>query len=492
MSDNPYDVIPYPSYAYPSTSPDNLATLAILSGREPAPVTSCRVLELGCGEGGNLLPMAVTLPESEFVGVDLAGSAIAAATQRARDLRLANVRFAQEDIAALGPDLGSFDYILVYGVYSWIPQPVRDRLMDLMRTLLRPQGVAFVSYNVHPGWRQFGTLRDAMLFHARRESTPAGRLERAKEILELLADHIPDRAEAYRHFYRETRQLFADLSDSYLAHDFLEDVNQPLWFRDFMAHARAHGLQFLANAEPSGPETVPPALEESLGELATDPVDLEQYRDLFTNRSFRETLLIHDDGPVDRRIDQGCLERLCVASRLEPVEGGEDPTTTDRVEYRAPGGAGLTSAHPHTKAALAVLAKDCPLAVPFAELRERAAARVGPFTSEDDRLLAQNLILAYSQNIALVQLHSWSPPVVPTVGERPEILPTSRLQARDGVPVTNWFHQRVKVEELSRTLLSHVDGTHAVADLVGADPDLGATDVRWQLEVFAQLGLLRG
>lgn len=492
MTINPYDAIPYPSYAYPSTSPGNLATLAILSGRDPAPVESCRVLELGCGEGGNLLPMAATLPGAEFVGVDLAGSAIGTATRLAGQLGLANVRFQREDIGALDESLGRFDYILAYGVYSWIPPDTRDRMMDLLRRLLRPRGVAFVSYNVFPGWRQFGTLRDAMLFHARRETTPEARLARAKEILDLLAAHIPDRAEAYRHFYRETQALFADLSDSYVAHDFLEDVNEPLWFGDFIAHARQHGLQFLANAEPAGPETLPPALEESLGELGTDPVDLEQYRDLFTNRSFRETLLVHDDGPISRRVDLGCLERLCIASRLEPVDGGEDPSTPDRVEYRAPGGAGLSSAHPPTKTALAILRAACPRAIPYGELRGRIMEQIGPFRAEDDRLFAQNLLLAYAQNIALVQLHPWSPPVATEVGDRPQILSTARLQARQGVPVTNWFHQRVKVDELSRTLMAHVDGTHAPDALVGADPDLGPQDVRYQLEVFTQLGLLKG
>ena len=65
---NPYDKFLYPSYAYPQTHPDNLATLAALFGMEPAQVNHCRVLELGCGSGGNIIPMAFGLPhvEEEF------------------------------------------------------------------------------------------------------------------------------------------------------------------------------------------------------------------------------------------------------------------------------------------------------------------------------------------------------------------------------------------------------------------------------------------
>ncbi len=76
-STNSYDLIPYPSYAYSQTHPDHLATLAVLSGMSPARVDRCRVLELGCGKGGNIIPIAYGLPESEFIGVDLSGDSIA-------------------------------------------------------------------------------------------------------------------------------------------------------------------------------------------------------------------------------------------------------------------------------------------------------------------------------------------------------------------------------------------------------------------------------
>lgn len=67
-----YDEVLYPGYAYRQTHPDRLATMATLFGMTPAPVEGCRVLELGCGEGGNLIPMAFGLPRSQFLGIDLA------------------------------------------------------------------------------------------------------------------------------------------------------------------------------------------------------------------------------------------------------------------------------------------------------------------------------------------------------------------------------------------------------------------------------------
>src|SRR5437762_11952331 len=71
-----YDEVGYPSYVYPQTHPDRLATVATLLGMNPAPVEACRVLEMGCGAGGNIIPMAFDLSESSFVGIDLAASPI--------------------------------------------------------------------------------------------------------------------------------------------------------------------------------------------------------------------------------------------------------------------------------------------------------------------------------------------------------------------------------------------------------------------------------
>jgi hypothetical protein len=51
--------------------------MAVLFGMQPADIEQCRVLEIGCGDGANLIPMALGLPGSEFVGIDLAASPIA-------------------------------------------------------------------------------------------------------------------------------------------------------------------------------------------------------------------------------------------------------------------------------------------------------------------------------------------------------------------------------------------------------------------------------
>ena len=107
-----YDRIPYPQHSYGFTHPDRLATLAMLHGMSPAPIENCRVLELGCASGSNLIPMAYALPRSEFVGLDSSQRQIAVGQQFVEAVGLTNIRLLPIDIRAIDESFGQFDYII--------------------------------------------------------------------------------------------------------------------------------------------------------------------------------------------------------------------------------------------------------------------------------------------------------------------------------------------------------------------------------------------
>jgi tRNA G46 methylase TrmB len=75
VADNLYDRLHYETFPRRQTHPDRLASVARLFGMDAAPIASCRVLEIGCGDGGNLIPMAYYLPGGCFTGIDLASRA---------------------------------------------------------------------------------------------------------------------------------------------------------------------------------------------------------------------------------------------------------------------------------------------------------------------------------------------------------------------------------------------------------------------------------
>ena len=114
-----YDALPYPARAVAAAAPDHLAVLGRLFGLTPAAVGRCRVLELGCADGANLLPIALAHPESTCVGIDVSGVQIADGRAKALALGATNLTLMQSDLRDVSGGLGTFGYILCHGVWSW-------------------------------------------------------------------------------------------------------------------------------------------------------------------------------------------------------------------------------------------------------------------------------------------------------------------------------------------------------------------------------------
>src|SRR4051794_31518264 len=176
MAANVYDDVPYSNYPYAQTHPDRLSTVAILHGLEPPDPFHARVLEIGCGAGGNLMAMAAATPGIQAVGVDLAAGPIAEGNAAMAEIGLANLELRQADVRELtSGSLGTFDYIVAHGLYSWIPADARDALLSAIKAALRPDGIGYVSYNAHPGGYFRRMLRDVGLWHARHEEGEAAK-----------------------------------------------------------------------------------------------------------------------------------------------------------------------------------------------------------------------------------------------------------------------------------------------------------------------------
>ncbi|HMM35084.1 MAG TPA: class I SAM-dependent methyltransferase [Thermoanaerobaculia bacterium] len=293
-----YDEVPYVDTCHAATHPDHLATLAEVYGLPAPALERCRVLELGCARGGNLLPMALELPEASFVGVDLSTRQVAEARERAEALGLRNVAFHAMGLEEVDAGFGTFDFVVCHGVYSWVPEPVRARILEICATNLSAEGLAYVSYNTYPGWSSRGMVRDLVRFHAREEETPEGRVERARGFLEELAGHVVRQEGAYASVLKVEASRFREADDTYLLHEFFEDDNAPCFVHEFLRRAEAAGLEFVAEAQAPGLfDGLPDAARELVSRWAGGVAAREQYLDLMVNRTFRRTVLRRAGGP---------------------------------------------------------------------------------------------------------------------------------------------------------------------------------------------------
>jgi len=165
-----------------------MAMIARLFGVEAADPNQSKILEIGCGHGGNVLPMAEQLPGSNFTAVDLSETQINNAKTIAKAAELENIELLHKDLSTIDKDFGEFDYIIAHGVYSWVPDEVKAHLLRICGENLTPNGVAFVSYNTYPGWRVKESIRDMLLIHTERFEEPNDIIKNAKGLLKFLEE----------------------------------------------------------------------------------------------------------------------------------------------------------------------------------------------------------------------------------------------------------------------------------------------------------------
>ena len=464
-----YDATPYTSISFPPSAPGQLAAVAHLFGLTAPDVSTARVLEIGCATGGNLIPFAAAHPHARAVGLDLSQVQVDMGRARATALSLDNVEFVAGDIARMDlPALGQFDYIVAHGVYSWVPPEVQDALLAAFRALLAPDGVAYMSYNVYPGWKTKEVLRDAMLLASGGSTTPEDRAREAREMADFLEEVVPADGVLAR-VLAEFRAHSEGFGDSYLLHEELETFNDPCYFSEMLARARSHGLAFLAEARPEAmfPANYGPTVEEHVRDKCGGlQVLVEQYIDFVVNRMFRETLLVHAHREPQIRYNpaRSRMRDMHIAAWVPPVDGSSR-LDHSRQEYRESDGATLFTNDPGIKAALDELSAHWPWTLTRQELVDAVHARLvsaGLTPSDSVGDLVDNLMgVLILQGQARYRLHPVTPPVASPPWRLAETVRRSVELTGAGSQASafNVWHETHLLSAVDRHLLPLLDGS---------------------------------
>lgn len=470
-----YDELPYTGLAYWFSHPDHLGLIGAMHGIATARAPRCRVLEVGCGDGGNLLSLAAMLPDAQLVGLDLSEVHIRQGQEVADLAGLHNVTLHHADLTKFEVEAGSFDFVIAHGLYSWVPPHARDGLLALVRRALAPTGIAVVSYNTLPGQALFEPMRALMRFHTAPLSDPNAKVRQARAIASAWCEHfIATDNQGRGAIAKRLSTVLDGLSPMMVRHDYLSEFEHPIWFTDFIAHAGRHELVYLDNALPSAqrPELLEPAAREMLMRL-DDPVRVQQYFDFFDNTRFRVTVLARADAP---RTEPLPMSELALEDRLN-VDG--DPTTlnpTPRVVLDTASGK-IEISDIATRIALALIFEQAPRPVPMRELRDAVMARLrihdpdseSMFPSDEDgrELLLAHLGAVLAELWRRDMVHRWRD--VPTRHARrpdhPETGPLQRVLARRGSFVPSLYHRHATLDDAQRTLLAALDGSLDVATL---------------------------
>ncbi|HEX8522140.1 MAG TPA: class I SAM-dependent methyltransferase [Tepidisphaeraceae bacterium] len=457
-----YDDVTYESLPFPQSHPDRLFVVSNLLGFTPAPVQTARVLELGCATGANLLAMADVLPDAHFLGIDLSPKQIEIGNQFVRSLNLLNIQFQAIDLQHLAADAGQFDYIIAHGLYSWVPDDVRRRLMQLIKQHLSPTGVAYISYNTFPGWRIKQISREIMLYHTRHITDPRQRLTAAQQFLSQVAGALPTESSAYARALHDEANFLAQQQPYYLAHDHLESINHPVYFHQFVENAAQHGLQYIAEATLSSMTglELPAATQEALRRLPIkDPIEAQQYLDFLAHRSFRQSIVTHAGAKILATPDPALIKDFYISANIK-LPPDFDISSSAPSTLKVFNGIEFDIAEPLYKALFAELAEGFPLHLHFDDLIARAQQRVpvaAPGLAEEQiKGITAFLLQCYLHQI--IDLYPRQPDFITTVSDRPTARPLARAQAQHSNRVVNYLHQSVNLDEAARQFLLQLDG----------------------------------
>jgi methyltransferase-like protein/SAM-dependent methyltransferase len=353
-----YDVLAYPSFIFPQTHPDRLSAIAKILGMNPAPAEKCRVLELGCGTGTNLNWLAHNLPESEFIGIDLAQIHISEAEKNKAELELQNVSFFSKDVLEISQEtFGKFDYIIAHGLFSWVPDFVREKTLQLYDELLNPNGVGFISYNVYPGFHRRQIVRDIMRFYTQKIENPLEKVREGVDFIEFLSSHADGLTEQ---MFKHELEDFARRRAENIYHDDFAEINQPFYFTEFIAEAEKHNLQFLSECDyfPHQPNNLPDEAAKRFSEISRNTIEYEQYSDFVKCRQFRQTLLCKKDINLDRESDPLKIKNFYISSLFKADSPNIDLAPNSVKQFINDKNTRIDVSHNLTKVVLALLSNS--------------------------------------------------------------------------------------------------------------------------------------
>ena len=305
-----YADLGYLSQPFPYASAPFLESYARLLGLSPAPASNARILEIGSSYGGNLISQALFYPQATFTGIEIAPTQVSVGKTYIDQLGITNLDLLEGDVNESHDHLGTYDYIIAHGFYSWVDEDTKDNFLRLCKEHLAENGILYMSYNTYPGWHKMGSVR-ALLEFANKDIDTLNHREKVRHgktvasklgALMLEYDTVKNQQTSFLQSLRQTLQK----QDCYVGHDHLEPVNTPVYFHQCMDHMAEHGFTYLCDCDLnlSFPTVYDETLRTQLQVLAPhDPLAREQYIDFMLNTAFRKSLFTHK-GAMPKRITE--------------------------------------------------------------------------------------------------------------------------------------------------------------------------------------------
>jgi SAM-dependent methyltransferase len=307
----------------PAVSPARLHLAMTLAGAAWTPRDRDRlsVLDIGCGRGLTPILLAAANPGWEVTGLDLQPAHVAEAAVIAADAGLDNARFIEADLAGFDEAraarlLPEADIVLCHGVWTWVPDVVREGILAVLRARVKPGGLVLMGYNALPAQAPYILLQRLLQDSVR--GLPGTPRERAAHALSVLgriramgSPHLPPADELDRIIVR------AEASPDYMAHQWFTDHWRPVFHADLARDLARASLDYAGPARPAAamPDLqLRPPQQAALAALPAS-MEAETRLDAFLDRRFRTDIFVRGRRPAPR----GALGAIHLALGGDPA-----------------------------------------------------------------------------------------------------------------------------------------------------------------------------
>lgn len=300
------DVAYIPGF-YPNMAPVALRYVAALNRVTPPKVANgFRYLELGCGLGRSLTTLAAANPQGEFIGVDVNPDHTSYVEKDIAASQLKNARVITSDFGHLPADLGSFDFIALHGVWSWVAANVREEILALARTHLAPGGLLLVSYNAMPGWAHLQPIRGILRQYAQLRQGDS--IQKVRDALAYLVFIRDKNAKYFEDNPRAAAYVEGLLKQDirYLAHEYVNDHWTSFYFSEVAGTFGTAGLSFTGSLPVFTnfwDLCVRPEFQE-LFRTTNNRLVTEAHKDFCANTAFRWDVYSHSPRPMPTVADR--------------------------------------------------------------------------------------------------------------------------------------------------------------------------------------------
>ncbi|QLB21644.1 methyltransferase type 12 [Vespertiliibacter pulmonis] len=441
-----------------------------MKGLDPAPLANAKVLEIGCSYGGNLLPYAIRYPNSQIVGIDLAEYQINVGKQMMQAVGVENVELVTADISQVSFKI-QFDYIICHGVFSWVPESVQQAILQTIQDYLAPNGIAYVSYNTYPGWKIKDIAKELMLFSSHSNLPLLERAEQSFGALKFTSDIFERSLNPFANVLANTFKDIMKSEKYYIAHEYFEGYNNPLYFKDFIQKISKYNLSYVTDS------TRPIIFHHFLFQneeynqicqfFENKLESVEQYVDFIENRQFRTSIITHkanlDTHEISNNIEEYSychhFYDIYFAVKIEFVEA-----TPEKAAYWTTSVGSLelfyTPLRAHLFEYLQSKNEPCKVRDVFDWLSQF------PEYNEEE-VISTLFILIHSYGTYL----SFSPKKASSYKKKPKIIEKYRNFIKfvmfnpDITNLSDKYYQPIKLDFFSQHLAQYLDGTRTIADL---------------------------